>query len=251
MMAVLYPVYDACRDDGTGRQSGEYLHAEPFPGFGVHLHIHLAEYLREELHAVEVIDRKEFVIVLLADFMADDLPVNDGGHPVLALALCRMDGDFAHFHFTPVPSFLVPASVPVEIIEVSSVNDGSFRYLSGMKFLLSFKELLLLLLPLCQFFFHFRMQADVDAPVAVKGFHCHLVPVVRSDDVVDKFDALLHRMFLDRIGGKYRCLFFCKVIDKIGGNRLRLDGQRPFFRIHDKAVRRKAFLPLFVGEVHG
>ena len=59
----------------------------------------------KELHAVVVIDRQEFVIVLLADFVADDLPVDDGGHPVLALSLCRMDGYLAYFHFAPMTSF--------------------------------------------------------------------------------------------------------------------------------------------------
>ena len=200
-----------------------------------------------------VIDRQEFVIVLLADFVADDLPVDDGGHPVLALSLCRMDGYLAYFHFAPMTSFLIPAPVLVEIVEIPAVNHGSFGHLFLGKSLLRlfFKKRLFLLLVPCQVFLHFRMQADTDAPVAVQGFHRHLVPVVRCDDVIEKLDAFLYRMFFNGVGGQHRRLFRCQVIDEIGGNRLRLHGQRPLLRIHDKAVRGQALLPFLVGEVHG
>ena len=42
-----------------------------------------------------VIDRKEFIVILLADLVSDDLPVDDGRHLVLALYGGWMYGYFA------------------------------------------------------------------------------------------------------------------------------------------------------------
>ena len=78
-------VDDTRRDDRSCRKGGENLHAETALCFRPHLHVHLAEYFRKDFHAVVVIDRKEFVVILLADLVADDLPVDDGRHLVLAL----------------------------------------------------------------------------------------------------------------------------------------------------------------------
>ena len=56
-----------------------------------------------------VIDRKEFIVILLADLMADDLPVDDGRHFVLTLYGGWMYGYFADLDLSAVPFFPVPA----------------------------------------------------------------------------------------------------------------------------------------------
>ena len=40
---------------------------------------------------------KKLVVVFLADFVADDLSVNNGGHLVFTLRLCRLHGNVADF----------------------------------------------------------------------------------------------------------------------------------------------------------
>ena len=51
-------VDDARRDDRSRCEGGENFHAETALRFRPHLHVHLAEYLRKDFHAMVVIDRK-------------------------------------------------------------------------------------------------------------------------------------------------------------------------------------------------
>ena len=60
------------------------------------LHIDFGEDFGEHFHALEVVDGKELVVVLLRDFMSDNLAVDYGCHGILGL--CR--SFFLSFLFT-------------------------------------------------------------------------------------------------------------------------------------------------------
>ena len=117
-------VDDARRDDRSRCEGGENFHAETALRFRPHLHVHLAEYLRKDFHAMVVIDRKEFIVILLADLVSDDLPVDDGRHLVLALYGGWMYGYFADLDLPAVPFFPIPALALVEHGNIPSI-DGS------------------------------------------------------------------------------------------------------------------------------
>ena len=111
------------------------------------------------------------------------------------------------------------------------------------------QQLLFLPLPLGQLLCYFRVQADVDTPLAVEGFHRYRVGEVLADDAVQHLQPPFDGVFLHGVGGQRGRLLVRQVIDHIGFDPLGLHGQRPPLRIHNQSVRGEALLPLFVGEV--
>ena len=69
-----------------------------------------------------VIHCKELVVVPLGYLMADSLTVDNGGHPVFPLGLCRLNGYLAHFDFPSVLLFPIPSLVFIQKLEVTPVH---------------------------------------------------------------------------------------------------------------------------------
>ena len=98
----------------TGGKGSEYLHAKPLVRFRTCLHIHLVENLRKKFHPVVIIHSKKLVVVFLADFVADDLSVNNSGHLVFTLRLCRLHGNVTDLYFPAMFLLTIPAFAFVE-----------------------------------------------------------------------------------------------------------------------------------------
>ena len=201
---------------------------------------------------MKIIHRKEPVVVPLADLVADDLPVNDGCHLVLAFHRGRVYADLGHFDLPAVLLLPVPAPVLFEVLQVAPVHGGGH----ALPYILFRKpcfqrgeDFLLLLLPLRQLLLHFGMQGKRDAPLAVEHFHRHLVGEICHDNPVQYLQSLLDGMLFERVGGQDAEFVILQVVNHIGGYLFGLHGQRPCLRVHDKAVRGKAFLPFLVGEI--
>lgn len=164
MRSVMAPqvVDDLGGDHRTCRKSRKYLYAQSSSRFRMRFHIHLAEYLGEEFHAMVIIDCEEFVVIFLADFMGDDLPVDDSCHFVFALCRGGVYGNLADLDLPAVPLFPIPALVFVEQENIPSI-DGSRRPIRHFLPELAFqrgKDFLLLLLTLRQFFLYFGYRAS-------------------------------------------------------------------------------------------
>ena len=186
--------------------------------------------------------------------MADSLTVDNGGHPVFPLGLCRLNGYLAHFDFPPVFLFPIPSLVFIQKLEVTPVHYRTDISLYGFLLLLQrgfhwHKSLLLLPLALFQILLYFGMQTDSDALIAVESLHRHFVGKVSPDNAVQQFQTFLYGLLLDGCGNQCPHFLFRQVIDHIGLDAFRLHGQRLLFRIHDKTVRGKALRPFLVGEI--
>ena len=233
-------------DHRTGGEGGENLYAESPFCLRVCLHIHFAENLREEFHSVVIVYCKEFVVILLADFMADDLPVDDGCHLVRPFCLGRMYGDFADFNLSAVGTFPIPAFVLLDVLQVPAVYRGTVLLsdkgcLFVVSLFLSFilqrsKDFLLLLLPLHQLLLHLRMQADSDTLFAVQSLYAYFVGKISFDDFIQDFQPFFNRLVFEGVGSQCRNFRVRQVIDHIGRNLFGLDGQRSRLLIDDKTV---------------
>ena len=184
--------------------------------------------------------------------MADDPAVDHGGHHVFPLRLRRVYADLADLHFPPVHLLPVPSLTLVKQRQVAPVYGriGSVQYIFlRHRILQRPQQLLFLPLPLGQLPSYFRVQADVDTPLAVEDFHRYRVGEVLADDAVQCLQPPFDGVFLDGAGGQRGRLFFRQVVDHIGRDTLRLYGQRPPLRIHDQPVRGEALQPFLVGEI--
>ena len=186
-----------------------------------------------------IIHREKLVVIFLTDFVTDDLSVNNGGHLVFPLCLCRLYGNLADLDLPTVFLLTIPAFVFVEQSQVTPVHrcadTALYVFLSHRNFRLH-EQLLFLPLPFFQFIPDFGMQADGDALFAVEPLHCYLVGKVRSDNAVQQFQTLFHGLLLNRRGNQRFYFLFRQVIDHIGIDTFRLHGQRPLLGIHDQTV---------------
>ena len=176
---------------------------------------------------MKIIHRKEPVVVPLADLVADDLPVDDGCHLVLAFHRGRVYADLGHFDLPAVLLLPVPAPVLFEVLQVAPVHGGGH----ALPYILFRKpcfqrceDFLLLLLPLRQFLLHFGMQGKGDTSLAVKCLHRHLVGKVRPDNPVQHFQSLLDGMLFEGVGGQDGKFVIPQVVNHIGGYLLGLHG---------------------------
>lgn len=179
--------------------SGQQGTADFRPKTGTAFHVHLAEYLGKELHAVVVVHGKELVVVFLGNLMAYPLAVDDGGHAVLAFCFGGLHADFAHADLPAVPPFTEPSLVLIDIGQVIPIYGrtfaGRFRFhgipVGGLCRL--YPRFSLRFLCLCRFYFlpHFRAQVNGDAFLAVQRFHRDGGGEVGLDDAVQRFQPLL------------------------------------------------------------
>ena len=254
MAVMVDAVRDTRRDYRTCGEGGKDFRAETPLCFRACLHVHFAENLGKKFHPVIVIHCKELVVVPLGYLMADSLTVDNGGHPVFPLGLCRLNDYLAHFDFPPVFLFPIPSLVFIQKLEVTPVHCRTDISLYRFLLLLQrgfhwHKSLLLLPLALFQILLYFGMQTDSDALIAVESLHRHFVGKVSPDNAVQQFQTFLYGLLLDGCGNQCPHFLFRQVIDHIGLDAFRLHGQRLLFRIHDKTVRGKALRPFLVGEI--
>lgn len=145
MLDVLYIVGDVgteisgiAEGSETGTDEGSEVEAPTHLGTG--LHIDLVEDLRHHALTLVVVHGHVFVILLLANVMADDLAVDDGAHAVseflLLIALflllafvmdvvgCRslLNPNVADFHIPSVLALAVPALAVVHRLQVTAVG---------------------------------------------------------------------------------------------------------------------------------
>lgn len=172
---------------------------------------------RKDFHAVVVIDRKEFVVILLADLVADDLPVDDGRHLVLALY-----GDgcsyLADLDLPAVPFFSVPALALVKDGNIPSI-DGSSRTIRHLLPELVFpvgEDFLLLLLTLRQFLLYFGVQTRIRCLLSRSAIvTLSANPPDNPFRTSSRFSTGCSSMELEV---RTAVFFFRQVIDQIGGH---------------------------------
>ena len=100
------------------------------------LHINFIEDMREELHAMVVIDSHELIILLLIDFVTDGFTIDDSSHAEESIALRilllltllianRLNLDVINSNLSAMLTLTEPTFVLIHLIERLTINMGN------------------------------------------------------------------------------------------------------------------------------
>ena len=202
--------------------------------------------------------------------MGDDLSVDDRTHAIgklfiffvffgtcvfFLLGLCRhfFNPDVTNLDFTAMSAFTIPAFALVHGFKVFAVGVTLLRILGRCVMTLICQWVTdnqrFFLKLLAERRFHFWLQRDGDAFLAVEHVHRYLVVEVTAYHIVQDVQTFIERSALQCIVCELFDFIVSQVVNEILLRAVGLYGQRLLVCIHKDAVRGQHLLPFLIGEI--
>ena len=262
----------SCHLTGNGerRKDGRPDIYAPFPLLaGELLHVHLAEDLREELHAMIVVYGHKLVILAAGDLMGNLLAINDGCHAVfhvlsglLLMVSDRLDSDVADTDLPAMGAFAEPALAGRHVIDGLTPDTADAKPL-----VLLFLEDRLLHDQIGHILGDDRLRTEtalLQPDVLQRGggerepyrlpalqhLHRDLSLIVLPDDGIDDIKPRGNRYVLERSCCQGRQFVLPEVIDQVTVDGGGFHGERPGPFVHDDAVTGQNLVQLVLREIH-